>query len=331
MKLVSIIVPIYNVEEFIEACVESILNQTYHNIEVILVNDGSTDSSFDKIQKYINDPRIEIINQKNQGLGGARNTGLKQANGEYIVFVDSDDTIEPTMIEEMENLAEKKDLDIVCCDYARVNEKGKSLEVYKIPLEEDRLYIPNKDKEILLQDPSACNKMFRKDLFEKLNILFPTRVWYEDLRTTPKLLARATRVEIIHKPFYRYLQRGGSIMNSKTLQRQRESLEAMEDLFNYFKDNGLDQLYSKELEYLCIAHIFVYGINRLARISNSKNMITEFKNYTYSHFPNFHNNPYLSDFTSKERKFYDWIDHDQIWKIRLGDRIKREVKKWKKH
>uniref|UniRef100_UPI00262BD7E8 hypothetical protein n=1 Tax=uncultured Dubosiella sp. TaxID=1937011 RepID=UPI00262BD7E8 len=105
----------------------------------------------------------------------------------------------------------------------------------------------------------------------------------------------------------------------------------MDDLLYYFKAHHLDKIYEKELEFLCIAHVYVFGINRVARIPQSKAMIEKFKKYMVEKFPDFHSNPYFSMFTPKEKKFYQWIDHNQIWKIRWGDRIKKEMRKWKKH
>lgn len=331
-ELVSIIVPIYNVETYLSQCIDSLINQTYENLEIILVNDGSTDRSGEIASNYAKkDARIRYVEQENQGLGGARNTGLKEAKGSCITFVDSDDTIEPAMIGTMIHTMEKQDLDLLVCDYSRVDENGAVLETYRSPFPAQAVFVPEKDPQVILSDPSACNKMFKKELFDKTDIRFPSRVWYEDLRTTPKLIANAKRVGFIHEPFYLYLQRQGSIMNSATLSRQEESLQAMDDLLYYFKAHHLDKIYEKELEFLCIAHVYVFGINRVARIPQSKAMIEKFKKYMVEKFPDFHSNPYFSMFTPKEKKFYQWIDRNQIWKIRWGDRIKKEMRKWKKH
>lgn len=331
-ELVSIIVPIYNVETYLSKCIDSLINQTYENLEIILVNDGSTDRSGDIASNYAKkDARIRYVEQENQGLGGARNTGISQAQGQYILFVDSDDYIKEKMVESMVNTMEINALDILVCEFERVNENNETLEKSHLPFLSDKIYDPRINKEILLTDPAAWNKMFKKELFDKTDIRFPSRVWYEDLRTTPKLIANAKRVGFIHEPFYLYLQRQGSIMNSATLSRQEESLQAMDDLLYYFKAHHLDKIYEKELEFLCIAHVYVFGINRVARIPQSKAMIEKFKKYMVEKFPDFHSNPYFSMFTPKEKKFYQWIDRNQIWKIRWGDRIKKEMRKWKKH
>ncbi|WP_290148085.1 glycosyltransferase family 2 protein [uncultured Dubosiella sp.] len=331
-ELVSIVVPIYNVEKYLSKCIDSLIDQTYKNLEIILVNDGSTDQSGDIAQQYAKqDSRIRYIIQKNKGLGGARNTGLEYAKGNYILFIDSDDYIRNNMVEKMVKAMEANALDIVVCEYERVNEKGEYIERYHLPFLDHKVYDPLHQKEVLLMDPAAWNKMYKRELFEHTNLRFPDRVWYEDLRTTPKLIAQAKRVGFLHEPFYLYLQRASSIMNSTTLSRQAESLQAMDDLIHYFKANHLYKTYEKELEFLCIAHVYVFGINRVARIPHSKAMTQKFKEYTVENFPNFHSNPYFSLFTPKEKKFYKWIDHNQIWKIQLGDKVKKEVKKWKKH
>lgn len=328
-ELVSIIVPIYNVEQYLEKCIDSILSQTYKNIEVILVNDGSKDRSGMIAKNYAEkDPRIKYIEQENQGQGKARNVGIENAKGKYVAFVDSDDTIDKKMIERMIEKLTDENLDIVFCDYIRKDDQGNELERYVHPQDELTVYEPEKQKEVILVDPVPWNKIFKKELFD--TIKFPSQVWYEDLRTIPKLIVKAKRIGIIKEPLYYYLQRSGSTMSSKNLSRQEESLHALDDLLDYFKANHLYKTYEKELEFLCIAHVYVFGINRLARIPKSKEMIRKFKNYTNEHFPDFHSNPYFFMFTPKEKKFYEWIDHDQIWKIQIGDKVKKEIKKWKK-
>ncbi|WP_290139662.1 glycosyltransferase family 2 protein [uncultured Dubosiella sp.] len=331
-ELVSIVVPIYNVEKYLSKCIDSLIDQTYKNLEIILVNDGSTDQSGDIAQQYAKqDSRIRYTVQENQGQGSARNHGIEQAMGKYISFVDSDDTIDLKMIELMMKKMESEDCDIVFCDYERKDACGNTLERYFNPLDSNCIYEPDQQKKVLLVDPVPWNKLFRKSLFQRTNIRFPSRVWYEDLRTIPKLIANAKKIGFIDKPLYFYLQRQGSTMSSKNLSKQEESLQAINDLIHYFKANHLYKTYEKELEFLCIAHVYVFGINRVARIPHSRAMIQKFKEYTVENFPDFHSNPYFSLFTPKEKKFYEWIDHNQIWKIQLGDKVKKEVKKWKKH
>lgn len=332
-ELVSIIVPIYNVETYLSKCIDSLINQTYENLEIILVNDGSTDRSGDIASNYAKkDARIRYVEQENQGQGSARNHGIKLAQGTYLSFVDSDDSIDKKMIEKMVRKMEIKDLDIVVCSYERFNEYGKAIERYDNPLDPQLVYDPFKNQEVILIDPVPWNKLFKKELFEDLQIWFPSRVWYEDLRTVPKLLANAKRVGVIKEPLYHYLQREGSTMTSNNLVRQEESLYALDDLINYFISNHLNKKFEKEIEFLCISHVFVFGINRIVRIPHSQDMIEKFREYLIVHFPDYEQNPYIQiNFSSKELKFYRWINKKQYWKIRTGSKIKKEIKKWKKH
>ena len=139
--LVTVVVPFYNVEKYIESCMNSIVNQTYKNLEIILVNDGSKDHSRSLVEKYLKDKRVKIIDQVNMGIGEARNSGLIHANGEYILFVDSDDKLELNMIEKLLNTAKMKDLDLVICGYKRVNERFEELEKDSIHLQIGRAHV----------------------------------------------------------------------------------------------------------------------------------------------------------------------------------------------
>lgn len=134
---VSIIIPIYNVEKYIEQCIESVVNQTLKDIEIIIVNDGTKDNSMKKIEKYLSDPRIIVIDKENGGLSSARNVGLEIAKGEYIAFIDSDDFIELTMLEELYNNSEKAD--IVFSDIIFYDDKTKNKKYSKIKLSFEKI------------------------------------------------------------------------------------------------------------------------------------------------------------------------------------------------
>lgn len=217
-KKISIIIPIYNVEKYLPACVESILQQTYKNLEVILVDDGSPDQCpviCDELAQK--DDRIRVIHQKNKGLSGARNTGIDNAQGDYLIFVDSDDTVEQTLVEELYTYAEKWNCAIVACGRNYIFEDGQI--VCKIARDESKVYgfeeAMQEMNSFRLFDMSAWAKIYRKELFE--DIRFPEGKLSEDYYIMYKLFDKAQTIGYVAKPLYNYLQRQSSISRNKKI------------------------------------------------------------------------------------------------------------------
>lgn len=257
MSKVSVIIPVYNVENYLPRCIESVQSQTEADIEIILVDDGSTDSCGLICDHYAeNDDRIQVIHQKNGGLGAARNKGISAAQSEYVVFIDSDDYVEETLVERAVFAAEKYDADIVMYGYQKVSENGTVLYTYDFP---DNFlwncaYSCTEKPEILLTTPSACNKLLKKSLFNE--ILFPPRAWYEDLSTIPKLYPLAKKIYCISNYFpYKYLSRDNSIMTNGDAEKTKDArITAMNSLFSYYKEQNLFSAFSEELNWLYIFH-----------------------------------------------------------------------------
>ena len=217
-KKISIIIPIYNVEKYLPACVESILQQTYKNLEVILVDDGSPDRCpviCDELAQK--DDRIRVIHQKNKGLSGARNRGIDNAQGDYLIFVDSDDTVEQTLVEELYTYAEKWNCAIVACGRNYIFEDGQI--VCKIAHDESKVYgfeeAMQEMNSFRLFDMSAWAKIYRKELFE--DIRFPEGKLSEDYYIMYKLFDKAQTIGYVAKPLYNYLQRQSSISRNKKI------------------------------------------------------------------------------------------------------------------
>lgn len=236
-KKISIIIPIYNVEKYLPACVESILQQTYKNLEVILVDDGSPDRCpaicDDLAQK---DDRIRVIHQKNKGLSGARNTGIENAQGDYLIFVDSDDTVEQTLVEELYTYAEKWNCAIVACGRNYIFEDGQI--VCKIAHDESKVYgfeeAMQEMNSFRLFDMSAWAKIYRKELFE--DIRFPEGKLSEDYYIMYKLFDKAQTIGYAAKPLYNYLQRQSSISRNKKINHDfadaaKKQMEFLDDKY----------------------------------------------------------------------------------------------------
>lgn len=258
-ELISIIVPVYNVEEYLEKCVESIINQTYKNIEIILVDDGATDNSgkiCDELGKK--DDRIIVIHKANGGLSDARNAGLKIAKGEYIGFVDSDDYIAEDMFETLYNLNKKYNSEISIVSYYEIY-KGRVIGVRDSKNLEELTKL-EAIRELLIDtniQSYAWNKLFKKELFDGLE--FPTNKNFEDIATTLLLFEKANKVVLLEDPKYYYVRRDNSIIGVRNYKTYKDYLDVIYDKYNYL-DGKYEELDLYNAYNYIINMIWVYTI-----------------------------------------------------------------------
>ena len=220
---ISVIVAVYNIEKYIAHCIESLISQTYRDLEILLVVDGATDASGAICEKYaVKDDRIRVIYRENGGLSAARNTGITQATGEYIAFVDGDDWIEPAMYETMAGLAHKNQADLVACRYKCIykdsvkDDSTGKVTVYTEPFSMLLQYL--KEDEAYLIQHAAWNKLYKRELLGEER--FPEGEWYEDVVFSAKILSRVKTGVYIDQAFYNYVcEREGSIMNAGMTER----------------------------------------------------------------------------------------------------------------
>ena len=255
--LISVIVPVYNVEKYLEECINSIINQTYKNLEIILVDDGATDNSGKMCDEFAKkDNRIKVIHKNNGGLSDARNAGIEIATGEYIQFVDSDDYIDFDMIELLYKNAKKYDTDISMCSHYILTEEECT------PEGTGELNIYNRVqvlKEILLDEKVrsyAWNKLFAKELFKEIR--FPKGKVFEDILTIPKLFDKAKKVVLDDQPKYYYRQRKGSILHVQTKELRLSYINSALEIMNFIKEK------EKSLIAYCaynVAHITIKTYN----------------------------------------------------------------------
>lgn len=231
--LISIIIPVYKVEKYLEKCIKSVLNQTYSNLQIILVDDGSPDNCGEICDKYANiDKRIEVIHKKNGGLSDARNVGLKAATGEYIGFVDSDDYVSKDMFQTLYNTLINTNSDVSICNFYTVvggknivKNLDNGIEIYsKIDILKEILL----DKKI---QSYAWNKLYKKELFK--NIEYPVGKKYEDIGTTFYLLEKCDKIAVTGSPEYYYLTREDSIVNNATKETVIDYIELISDRYDY--------------------------------------------------------------------------------------------------
>ncbi|WP_261510165.1 glycosyltransferase family 2 protein [Chryseobacterium paludis] len=232
---VSIIVPVYNVENYLAKCLTSLVSQTLQNIEVIIVNDGSKDHSEEIIQEYVKKfpEKLKAYQKENGGLSDARNFGLNKATGEYIGFVDSDDYVKKTMFEEMLYLAERHNAEMVICNIQKVDENGN--------ITQKLTQIPNMPEKIILEDHFsvfsdlsyfACNKLFKKELFAQKR--FKKGIHFEDIQLIPQLLLECRILAQTQNFHYQYLERTDSISKTHT-EKGLDILKAVSDVESAFE------------------------------------------------------------------------------------------------
>ena len=235
--LISVIVPVYNVAAWLPRCVDSVLAQTYQNLEILLIDDGSTDASGEICDAYAEkDPRIRVIHKKNGGLSSARNAGLDVSNGQYLGFVDSDDWIEPEMYAEMLALMVRNEAQLVCAGrYDVAGETGEKT-TGLCPKRQASVTGEELAGMIFLWDhcdSSACDKLYRRELFD--GIRYPEGKTCEDVPVTYRLALKAHRAVLCDKPLYNYFHRSGSIskgaeISGKTFHYSQHTAGILEDI-----------------------------------------------------------------------------------------------------
>ena len=235
-KLISIIVPVYNVGELLYKCINSIRNQSYTNLEILLIDDGSTDCSGELCEVMAKkDNRIKVIHKKNGGLSSARNLGVKVSKGDFVQFIDSDDWISPNMIEELYKAINYNLADIAICGIIM------SDNINETPMEwynENTVLSMNQAMDALIENhrltSHAWNKLFKRSIIE--GVPFPEGKLYEDVRMMHFVFEKCTRVAIVKEKYYYYFQRNNSITNVPILKNKLELVEAFIDRFEYMKD-----------------------------------------------------------------------------------------------
>ena len=247
--LISLIIPVYKVEKYLEKCIQSVINQTYENLQIILVDDGSPDNCGKICDEYAKkDHRIEVIHKSNGGLSDARNKGLEIAKGEYIGFVDSDDYIEADMYEVLYNLLKQYNADVSICNFYTVSQGKISIKNADNGINEyNRIEIL---KEILLDkniQSYAWNKLYKKELFDEIK--YPIRKKYEDIGTTFYLLEKCNKVVVTGKSEYYYINRQDSIVNNVTESTITDYIELIIQRYDYIEEN-IKELSSYNKDYL---------------------------------------------------------------------------------
>ena len=297
MKKLSVIIPCYNTEKYIKKCLDSVLNSTLKDIEVIVINDGSKDSTLDIIKSY-KDKRLIIIDKKNDGVAMARNDGIKKATGEYITFIDSDDYIESTMYEEMYNKAKELDLDMIACD---INIIYPDKEV----VVSSNITDSTTNKDLMIDAYAAMwNKLYKREMIKDLKFSKGINLC-EDVEFLYKVYSRVKRVGSINKPFYNYIQRPNSLTYVYD-DKIYHTITVADNIIDYYKSINMYDEYKDELEYTYVRYCYGTFIKRLAKTKDKKKFNEGIKfaqNKVLSKFPDYKKNKYINNKSGKSMYF----------------------------
>ncbi len=305
---VSIIVPVYNVKEYLARCLDSLVNQSLKDIEIIVVNDGSPDNS----QKIIDDyckkyKNVKSFIKENGGLSDARNFGIEKAQGEYIAFLDSDDYVTTDMYMEMYNKAISGDFDMVVCDLNYVYD-DKIIKA-SCNVKKDT----NNIKDVMLNIyPAAWNKIFKRNLMDK-GIRFKKGVWFEDVEFIYRLLPYINTIGVVHKTFNQYVQREGSITNTIN-KKLYHYIDNWNGIVEYYKKNNLYEDYKLELEYCYVRYIYATFIKQASKYNYKDYMdaVESAISNVRKNFPKYKKNKY---FYKSLKGIYMLMFNKQIAKI----------------
>lgn len=241
--MISVIIPVYNVEKYIRKCFECLLKQTYKDLQIIVINDGSMDNSINIINEYIDKFKcIEIINQENMGASIAKNNGLKYAKGEYTLYIDPDDFIDEKMIETMYKSAVRNNSDIVLCGYYLYYQSTEKKVKVEYELNSNKVYSNEKIIEMMLRHEiqgQLCNKLFKTKVLIENNFAMEKGRVIEDIFPVFKVVCNVKRISYVDKILYYYRQHETSAIHTKNVKTMNDYYYAMTCILNYVNENNI--------------------------------------------------------------------------------------------
>ncbi len=281
-KLVSIIVPVYNTSNYLEKCINSIINQTYKNIQIIIIDDGSTDNSADIIKRYTEvDKRVSCYYQPNMGVATARNKGIKLSKGDYILFIDSDDFVDPTIVEKLAGNIREDDTFCMCGTISVYENNNKENYVKKEYVETFR-------------GIATYRRLINKNILLKSGIKFSNLKICEDLEFYSKLLIyNNMKYNFINECLYHYVQRKDSLIHQYNI-NQEDTIKAVTNIIDYCKINNKYELYKNKLEFLFIIHIIGGYFKRKILSGITEIELKKLYSKTIKLFPYWYDNKYLN-------------------------------------
>ncbi len=293
---VSVIVPVYNTEKYLRKCFDSLIHQTLEGVEIVVVNDGSKDSSPDIIQEYIEKypDRFVYRSQENSGQAVARNKALPLCNGEYIGFLDSDDFVKPEMFERMYLKAKESDADYVACGYTDLTyEEDKQVELQHYVASR----VAREQRDMFrgaLASPFL--HLYRREVMEQSQARFPEGVIYEDTAFYLNLIPYIHKLEVIEEPLAYRVRHSNSTMTTFKAFKVEQIFPVLDASIKFYQDKGFYDRFRDELEYFCVRVLLCSSLQRIGKVGNRgerKVLLYKTLQYMESNFPNYRKNPYF--------------------------------------
>lgn len=326
--LLSIIIPMYNQEKYIGRCLESIVHQElFEKTEIIVVDDGSQDRGGEIVNEYIGKygQGIKLVTQSNRGLGGARNTGVIFAKGDYIWFVDGDDTIVDKSLLRLFNILNTEP-EMVLFDLYEVDSTGNKINyVHSYDIQQNICNVSFKEcKGILRSIHSASNRVFEREFYNETSLSFPDRLCFEDFDTIPKIISMAKKITYVSEPLYNYFQNEGSILHSNNVEKYKDILTVVQDLKEYFqKANMFDEL-RDEIEYMIIFHGYLMVMARIIKVNYKERFLYEYRNYILNNYKYYHRNKFIKRLGLKHKISLWCMDKGLFYPIYLVMSLNRK-------
>lgn len=316
---ISVIVPVYNVEHLVERCLDSLINQSLKNIEIIVINDGSTDGSLEIVKKYSTKypDLVFLFEQENAGLSETRNNGIKLSRGKYIYFIDSDDYIEPNTLETLLEVAQKNNADYVIDGFKTVEENGDFIEKFavKFPVY-DQVFTPLEHKESFLIHHAVWNRLYDAKMLKENELKFMPDIWYEDLLFSRQVLLHSKRAVITNHFFLNYVQREGSLMSSRGSDRNLDIIRVFEALISYYKKEDMYQYYESEIEFLALQDLYMFAVVRVSRASRF-DLANEISEWFIDRYPSYRKNELVKSLPLKHKFLLKIIDNKLFSVIKI--------------
>jgi len=325
---ISVVIPVYNVKDYLPKCMESVLLQDCSDCEIILVDDGSTDGESNKIcDLYASEHSdiVRVIHKENGGVGDARNVGVEEATGEYIMFVDSDDYIAEGTLEKLKAAVDEYKCDVVLFGF-RIDSNGKLSEPYIENVPERTEFCMGENRQLMFVEPNPWGRLWRRSLIVDSGIKFPCRMWYEDICTTIKLLTIAESVVHLPEPLYRYVVRPGSITHNTNAGRNAEILYAFDIIINWFKENGLFEEYYNELSKLAVDHVLLAASVRVIRTDPKHPVLERIQSYMDEKFPDYMSNPYMDTLSGSHKLLLRLLRNKMFKSVKILFLLKDKLK-----
>lgn len=322
----SFIVPFYNVQDYLAECLDSLIGFDRTDYEIILINDGSQDKSKVIATEYMSRySMIKMIEQENQGLGGARNTGIRHAKGEWLLFVDSDDYVSDTLLDAVDkHIAKLTPDDIMVLNFSYLYENGEIIP--ECPFSKTIPVTEISKAKFYSVPVTACGKVFHKNFFSTHHIEYPRNRYYEDIAVFLKIMLRTKNLLFVDAPLYIYRQRSTSITKSRNLEKMYDMVQDIEEQVKYFIRCGQYRNYQKEIEYYAVLHILLEVVPWAAEQNPHSGYLKKMCRYMNKRFPNFEHNPYLKKLSPRNRIYLKLIIGNRFVLLNYLIKIKRTMK-----